>query len=78
MQVGDYFKINSPRSGSDIVYQVMVVTSDSEWVSAKVVYPATVAEKLSAEGVFRIHVASLGVTIIGNINENSTLRAIYG
>lgn len=79
MKVGDYFKINMPRRDEkEIIYKVEVISADSEWVSAKIVYPTTLAEKLRSEGVFRIHVASLDITVIGNPKEDPVLEAIYG
>jgi hypothetical protein len=79
MRVGDYFKIHMPRNEEvEIIYEAVVVSSDSDWVSAKVVYPTHVAEKLRSEGVFRIHLASLDVIILGNPKTDPVLEAIYG
>lgn len=79
MKVGDYFKINIPRGNEkEVIYKVEVISSDSEWVSAKIVYPMILAEKLRSEGVFKIHVASLDITVIGNPTDNPVLEAVYG
>ena len=79
MNVGDYFKIDMPRKDEiDVIYEAVVVSQGSDWVSAKIVYPAYLAEKLKAEGVFKIHITSLDIVILGNPKIDGTLGAIYG
>ena len=79
MKVGDYFKINMPRSEEvEIIYEAVVISDDSEWVSAKIVHPVNVADRLSSEGVFRIHLATLDIIVMGNPKEDSVIGAIYG
>lgn len=79
MQVGDYFKVAIPRhDDSEVIYEALIISSDAEWVSAKVVYPYNLAEKLKSEGVFKIHLGTIGVTILGNPESKPVLRAIYG
>ena len=79
MKVGDYFKINITRDKTrDIIYEAVVITDNQEWASAKIIYPRTIAEKLNKEGVFKIHLKSLNIEVIGNRNENTISSAIYG
>lgn len=79
MKVGDFFKINVPGRGSEgIVYQAVVVTQNSNWVSAKVVYPAHLAEKLKSEGVFKIDLSTLNIVNLGNPNDNLMASVVYG
>lgn len=79
MQVGDYFKINIPRQEEqEVIYEAIVISHDSEWVSAKIVYPSSLAERLKSEGIFKIHLASLNVINLGNPETKPVLRAIYG
>lgn len=79
MRVGDYFKINMPRSeGTEIVYQAIVLSSDQEWVSAQVVHPTSLARKLQSQGVFKLHLHTLSISILGNPEDSSPIKAIYG
>ena len=78
MKIHDFFKINMPRSKDGIIYQVVVISADADWVSAKIVHPSTLANKLRPEGVFRIHVASLDTTTVGNPNTDLVADALYG
>jgi len=77
MQVGDYFKINIPRQDDvETIYEAVVVNND--WVCAKVIFPAHLAEKLKTEGLFKICMSSLDLIILGNPEDKPVLRAIYG
>lgn len=77
MKVGDYFKIQAPRKeGREVIYEAVVLTDDGQWVSAKIVHPKTLADKLNKEGVFKIHLGSLNITVISN--DNTISKAIYG
>lgn len=78
VQVGDLFKIDLPgKREVEVVYQAVVVT-DSGWVSAKVVHPVILAEKLKNEGVFKIDLNTLDITIMGNVLDDGVAEAIYG
>lgn len=77
MKIGDYFKINIPRQDDlEVIYEAVVVNDD--WVSAKVVHPTYLADKLRSEGIFKICVKSLDLIILGNPSNKPALRSIYG
>ena len=77
MKVGDFFKINVKRDkNSQVVYKAEVISNDCEWVSATIVHPPYLAEKLKNEGFFKIHAKTLDLEVL-NSDENLT-RAIYG
>ena len=79
MKVGDYFKIETPRQTEiEVIYEAVVLSQGSEWVSARVVHPQHLADKLKAEGVFKIHLPTLEIKVIGNPDSKPTLKAIYG
>jgi len=78
MKVGDYFRISMPRTESAVIYQAVVVSSDSEWVSASVVYPTRLANQLKSSGVFKLHLNTLNIVVLGNPEDKPVLKAIYG
>lgn len=79
MKVGDLFKIKVPgRTSQEIIYQAVVITQDSNWVSAKIVHPAYLADRLKHEGVFKIELSTLDIVNLGNPNEDKMLKALYG
>jgi len=78
VKVGDYFRISVPRTESKVIYQSVVLSSDQEWVSAVVVYPTRLARQLKNSGVFKLHLNTLNIVVLGNPNDKPVLKAIYG
>ena len=78
MKIGDCFKIKMVRKDSkDVIYEVLTISSDDQWVSAKILHPVLLADKLNPMGAIRIHIGSLDIEVLGN-NEDEAIRAIYG
>ena len=79
MRVDDCFRIKMLKNKQNhVIYQALVVNDDKKWVSAKIIHPSYLAEKLNPEGVFKIFVAGLDIEILGNLREDKLVQALYG
>ena len=79
MKVDDCFRIKMVKSKqSDVIYQALMVNDDQKWVTAKVIHPVYLAEKLNLEGVFKIFVPGLDIEVLGNLKDGGITQALYG